>query len=146
MEELQRSTIKKLQAKNPYQGGNPCMDRATFLATGQQEARTRWGTHASGAAFDRKKTPYLTEAAQEFIAQQALCMIAGLGPQNELCGMLALGKPGFVETSDSSTCLLHLDSQFKTSCLLQGLRQSRFRGRSDRLGLFLIRHSTRERL
>src|SRR6266567_9417735 len=100
MEELQRSTIKKLQAKNPYQGGNPCMDRATFLATGQQEARTRWGTHASGAAFDRKKTPYLTEEAQQFLAEPTVCVLAGLGPAHQLAGMLALGTPGFVQAPD----------------------------------------------
>ena len=29
--------------------------------TGQELARTRWDTHASGEAFDRKKSPYLTE-------------------------------------------------------------------------------------
>ncbi len=39
------------------------------LPVGQHQARTYWGTHASGAAFDRKKTPYLTEQAQAFIAE-----------------------------------------------------------------------------
>ena len=39
------------------------------LPLGQHLARTRWGTHASGMAFDRKKTSYLTEQAQAFIAE-----------------------------------------------------------------------------
>jgi hypothetical protein len=35
------------------------------LPVGQQQARTHWGTHASGEAFDKKKKPYLTQEAQE---------------------------------------------------------------------------------
>ena len=54
------------------------------LPFGQLLARTRWGTHASGLAFDRKKTSLLTEQAQAFIAEQSLCVIAGPGPQAEL--------------------------------------------------------------
>jgi hypothetical protein len=41
------------------------------LPLGQHLARTRWGTHASGMAFDRKKTSYLTEQAQAFIAERS---------------------------------------------------------------------------
>jgi hypothetical protein len=67
------------------------------LPVGQHLARTYWGTHASGAAFDRKKTPYLTEQAQAFIAEQVFCVIAGLGPHNELGGLLVMGKPDFVQ-------------------------------------------------
>lgn len=118
------------------------MDVGISLPVGQEQARTRWGTHESGAAFDRKKTPYLTEQAQKFIAQQALCVIAGPGPEDELCGLLAMGEPGFVKTPDTHTCLLQLDSQYSTSRLLQGVGQSSF----ARLGLFFICHPTRERL
>ncbi len=39
------------------------MSWQTVPQTGQQLARTRWGTHESGEAFDRKKSPYLTERA-----------------------------------------------------------------------------------
>lgn len=140
------------------------------LPIGQQKARTRWGTHASGAAFDRKKSSYLTEQAQEFIAQQALCVIAGLDSQDELGGLLAMGTPGFVQTPDMHTCLLRLDSELATSRILVRLQQS-FRDidtidkppslfksifarlrrsphdrQITRLGLFFICHPTRERL
>ncbi len=122
------------------------MDEDTSLPLGQQQARTRWGTHVSGAAFDRKKTPYLTEQAQAFIAQQMFCVLAGLGPHHEPSGLLALGKPGFVQTLDRHTCLLQLDHRMGTSPLLRRLRQSLPAGGVAQLGLFFISHSTRERL
>jgi len=112
------------------------------LPAGQEEARTRWGTHASGAAFDRKKTLYLTEQAQQFIAQQALCVIAGLGPEDDLCGMLAMEQVGFVHILDTHTCLLQLHHQLASSRIVQGLAHSQ----SAHLGLFFISHLTRERL
>jgi len=120
------------------------MDVHASIPLGQQEARTRWGTHESGAAFDRKKTPYLTEQAQEFIAQQALCVIAGLGPKNELGGLLVMGEPGFIQTPDASTCLLQLVEGIEISPVLQGLYQGA--GKPAQLGLFFICHPTRERL
>lgn len=43
--------------------GEGYMD-VSALPPGQHLARTYWGTHESGAAFDRKKTSYLTEQDQ----------------------------------------------------------------------------------
>ncbi len=114
------------------------------LSPGQQLARTRWGTHASGTAFDRKKTSYLTEQAQQFMAQQALCVIAGLDSHDELGGLLALGTPGFVEPLGKHQCLLQLDSHLRDSRLLQRLDHKP--ARLTHLGLFFIRHTTRQRL
>lgn len=146
------------------------MREHTPLPIGQQQARTRWGTHVTGKAFDRKKSTYLTEQAQEFIAQQAFCVIAGLDPQDELGGLLAMGSPGFVQTPDMHTCLLRLESDLATSRIFLRLRQSsrskdlideppplfkrifaRLRrplrdSQVTRLGLFFICHPTRERL
>ena len=116
------------------------------LPVGQQQARTRWGTHESGAAFDRKKSFYLTEQAQAFLAQQAFCVIAGRGSGNELDAQLVMEKPGFVELVDQRTCLLHLNDRLRTSPLLQGLQQASAAGLSDQVGLFFICHPTRERL
>lgn len=116
------------------------------LPSGQQLARTRWGTHASGEAFDRKKTAHLTEPARTFIAQQGLCVIAGLDDHNEPGGLLVPGLPGFVQTPDKHTCLLQLDSQFGASRILQRLRYSSRNAQGTRLGLFFISHPTRERL
>ena len=118
----------------------------TTLAIGQQQARARWGTHASGEAFDRKKSSYLTEQAQQFLAQQAICVVAGLDLQNELSGLLVLGTPGFVQTPDEHTCLLRLDKHLGNSRILQRVRQSPQNGQVGQPGLFFICHPTRERL
>jgi hypothetical protein len=64
------------------------------LPLGQLLARTRWDTHASGLAFDRKKTSLLAEQAQAFIAEQSLCVIAGPGPQAELLPSPSSVLPG----------------------------------------------------
>jgi uncharacterized protein len=122
------------------------MSKQTVLHNGQYKARTLWGTHASGAAFDRKKTPYLTQRAQEFIAQQAMCVIAGLTPHNELDGVLVLGQPGFVRVLDESTCLLQLEDRSRASRILQRLHHALSTGQVAWLGLFFISHPTRERL
>ena len=119
------------------------------LPSGQQQARSRWGTHASGEAFDRKKSVYLTEQARSFIVQQSQCVIAGLDDQNEPGGLLVLDMPGFVQAPDGQTCLLRIDSQFRTSRILQGLLCSSRHEQHEhmaRLGLFFISHPTRERL
>ncbi len=122
------------------------MSTQAFLHVGQHQARTRWGTHASGAAFDRKKTPYLTQRAQEFIAQQAMCVIAGLTPHNELDGVLVLGQPGFIQVLDESTCLLRLESRSRASRILEKLHHALSTGQVAWLGLFFMCHPTRERL
>ncbi len=122
------------------------LEVAVSLPIGQQQARTRWGTHASGEAFDRKKKPYLTEQAQDFIAQQALCVIAGLDTDNELGGLLALGASGFVHSIDRHTCLLRLDSNLSSTSIVQRLYQPSHTGVATKLGLFFINHTTRERL
>ncbi|GAC1519980.1 MAG: hypothetical protein NVS3B14_21920 [Ktedonobacteraceae bacterium] len=122
------------------------MEANESLPLGQQEARTRWGTHESGAAFDKKKSTYLTEQAQMFIAQQAFCVIAGPGPENDLCGLITVGKPGFVGTPDRQTCLLHLGNQFRNTRIIQRLCHSSSAGRDAQLGLFFFCHPTRERL
>ncbi|MBV9690316.1 MAG: pyridoxamine 5'-phosphate oxidase family protein [Ktedonobacteraceae bacterium] len=118
----------------------------TPLPAGQEQARTRWNTHASGEAFDCKKSSYLTEQAQKFIVQQGQCVVAGLNGHNELGGLLVLGTPGFVQTPDEHTCLLRLDGDLATSAILLKLHQSFQDGQTARLGLFFICHPTRERL
>jgi hypothetical protein len=116
------------------------------LPPGQQRARTRWGTHESGAAFDKKKTPYLSEQAQEFLAQQSFCVIAGLGTYQEIYGMLAMEKPGFVQVLDQQTCILELSHDTDCSPIMQALRQCQSAEKTAHLGLFFINHASRERL
>lgn len=121
------------------------VDDEQVLSPGQREARRRWGTEASGAAFDRKKKPYLTERAREFLAQQSFCVIAGLDTQGQPGGLLALEGFGFVQTPDEQTCLLRLSKQYETMRPLERLR-SFFPGIYPDLALFFISHATRERL
>lgn len=114
--------------------------------TGQELARTRWGTHESGEAFDRKKSPYLTERARQFMAQQAMCVLAGLTPDGGLDGVLMLGQPGFVQVFDASTCALQLEHQSRASSILRGLYLAHSMGRVAWVSLFFLCHPTRERL
>ncbi len=121
------------------------MDRQN-IPYGQYVARTRWNTHASGSIFDRKKTSFLTEQAQAFIAERPFCVIAGFGLHHEVCGLLAMAKPGFAYPSDRHTCLLQLDRGTEDSALFQQLQRCFELGRTARVGLLFIRHATRERL
>lgn len=125
---------------------NILVDVHTSIPAGQQYARTLWNTQESGAAFDRKKTTYLTEEAQRFIAQQSFYVIAGLGPHNKLDGWLVMGEPGCVKTPDEHTCILRIADTMEHAGLLQGFQQSFRQGQTARLGLFFISHATRERL
>jgi len=116
------------------------------IPAGQHYARTRWNTHESGAAFDRKKTTYLTEQAREFIAQQSFYVIARSGPQNKLDGWLVMGEPGCVSTPDEHTCILRIARSLEHIGLQQGLQQTSRKEHAVQSGLFFISHATRERL
>ncbi len=116
------------------------------ISQGQQEARTRWGTHESGAEFDRKKRSFLTEEAREFIAEQAMCVIVGPDPVQRPCGLLIAGQPGFVETPDEHTCLLPLDRRYEESYFIQGLRSAWAGASKPRLALCFLQHTTRQRI
>lgn len=120
--------------------------RTHDLPQGQQEARTRWGTHASGAVFDEKKKPFLTEYAQEFLTQRVFCAMAGLGPQQELQGQMVMFAPGGVSTPDRETCILDLDNLSSALPIMQHLQQAQRIARTVQLGLFFIDHAARQRL
>lgn len=122
------------------------MSAEASIPVGQQQARKRWQTQISGAEFDRKKTRYLTRQAEEFITQQAYCVIAGLDAHNMLCGSLVMSHPGFVQVLNPYTCLVRLHSDNCATLLLHGLYHAHSRQHISRLGLFFIRHPTRERL
>lgn len=116
------------------------------LPPGQQQARIRWGTQESGAAFDRKKRSYLTEQAQAFLAQRAWGVITGRGPYQELDAQMIMEQPGFIEIVDQNTCLLHLHERFCTSLLWQRLYYATLAGCSEQVGLLFMCHLTRQRL
>ena len=116
------------------------MSASLDMLTGQAAARARWHTEQSGAAFDRKKTEAMPPDAQEFVALQSLCIVAGLDGDGNVDAALAFGEPGFVETPGPHTCRLGLDREV-VARLLEGLAYDR-----RRWALFFISHPTRERL
>ena len=122
------------------------MDVRMSIPQGQQQARERWNTEQSGAAFDLKKKPYLTEEAREFIAQRSFFAMSGLGRANELDGLLVMDSPGCVQTPDNHSCLLRLDYKLGHTPLVQRLLYSSYDDQHPQLGLFFISHATRERL
>ncbi len=116
------------------------------VSQGQQEARTRWGTHESGAEFDRKKRTFLSEEAREFIAQQVMCVVVGPGSEQMPYALLLAGWPGFVEMPDRYTCLIPIDRCYEQSSLVQGIRAVLDSGGLPRLALCFIQHVTRQRI
>lgn len=116
------------------------------ISQGQQEARTRWGTHESGEAFDRKKRPFLTEEARAFIAQQVMGVLVGPGMEQEPRGLLLAGMPGFIETPDAFTCLIPIDRRYEASGCMRGISAAIARGESPRLALCFVQHVTRQRI
>jgi hypothetical protein len=117
-----------------------------LLSTGQQEARTRWGTQESGAAFDRKKMRALSNEAQEFIAQQTLCIVGGPGVQQTLSGLVIAGLPGFVQMPDQRTCLVPIDSGLLNAPIIQRIYQAQQVGEAIRIALCFLNHATRQRI
>lgn len=116
------------------------------ISQGQQEARTRWGTHEEGAAFDRKKHTFLTEEAREFIARQVMCTIVGPALDQGPCGLLIAGQPGFVGMPDERTCLIPIARRYEKARFVQGLYSARTGGSPPLLALCFLQHFTRQRI
>lgn len=116
------------------------------IAQGQQEARTRWGTHESGLAFDRKKRSCLTEDARVFVARQTMCVLAGPGPHRGPCGLLLGGRPGFIEVTDERTCLIPVPPECQQTGVLRSIRGALLEETRPRIALCFTRHATRQRL
>jgi hypothetical protein len=64
------------------------------LNPGQAWARTRWNSHGSGAAFDRKKQPYLAPEMRVFAERQDLCIVSFVDNDGQVCGRLLHGRLG----------------------------------------------------
>lgn len=118
----------------------------TMVSRGQQEARTRWGTHASGAEFDRKKRTFLTDEAREFLSEQVMCVIVGPDPEQRPCSILLVGQPGFIETPDECICLIPVDRSHEGTSLLRGIDMALTDGATPRLALCCVQHVTRQRI
>jgi hypothetical protein len=62
--------------------------------SGQVWARTRWNTHGSGAAFDRKKQPYLAPNMKVFAESQDFCIVSFVDDNGQVGGRLLDGRLG----------------------------------------------------
>ena len=122
------------------------MQTGIDISRGQREARTRWGTHESGAEFDRNKHPFLTEEAREFIRQQGMCVLAGADLQGTPCGLLIMEQPNFVAMPDMHTCFLPINQQYAESPVVRGVCHALASGSRPHLALCFVQHATRQRI
>jgi len=74
-----------------------------------------------------------------------MCVIAGIGPQSDVCGSLVMSNPGLVYMVDKKPCLLPLD-WLGASQLVCGLYQAQARGRLPQVAVCFLFHASRERL
>jgi hypothetical protein len=115
------------------------IDPATL---GQAWARTRWNSHGSGAAFDRKKQPYLAPEMKVFAESQDFCIVSFMDNDGQVCGRLLHGRLGeFAKASDDH----HLIIQ-PLNRIIGDLPSPKVCARSWQLGLMFIEFETRKRL
>jgi hypothetical protein len=70
------------------------MNQMDVSNVGQTWARTRWNSHGSGAAFDRKKQPYLAPEMRVFAESQSFCIVSFVDNDDHVCGRLLHGRQG----------------------------------------------------
>jgi hypothetical protein len=112
------------------------------LNPGQTWARTRWNTHGPGAAFDRKKQPFLSPEMKDFAERQDFCVISFLDTNDQVSGRLLHGRAGeFVQAPDDHHLIIQ---PLNLSMDDLGLRKSG--ARSWRVGLVFVEFKTRKRV
>jgi hypothetical protein len=67
------------------------MNQIDAANSGQAWARARWNTHGSGAAFDRKKQPYLAPDMKVFAESQDFCIVSFVDDNGQVGGHLLHG-------------------------------------------------------
>jgi uncharacterized protein len=118
------------------------MNQMDVSNVGQTWARNRWNSHGSGAAFDRKKQPYLAPEMRVFAESQNFCIVSFVDNDGHVCGRLLHGRPGeFAKVPDEH----HLFIQ-PLNRTMGGLPSRKANARSCQLGLIFIEFKTRTRL
>jgi hypothetical protein len=109
---------------------------------GQAWARTRWNSDGLGAAFDRKKQPYLAREMKAFAESQDFCIVSFLDNNARVCGRLLYGRLGeFAKASEENHLIIQPlngtmgESPSRKAC-----------ARSWQLGLMFVEFKTRKRL
>jgi uncharacterized protein len=109
---------------------------------GQAWARTRWKSHESGAAFDRKKQPYLAPEMKVFAESQEFCIVSFVDNDGQACGRLLHGQVGeFAQAPDDHHLMIRPLNQ-----TIGDLGSRKACAKSRQLGLLLIEFRTRRRL
>jgi uncharacterized protein len=118
------------------------MNQIDAPSPGQVWARTRWNTQESGAAFDRKKQPYLAPDMKVFAESQDFCIVSFVDDDGQVSGRLLHGHVGeFTHAPDDYHLIVRPlnriieDFVSRTAC-----------ARSWQLGLMFIEFKTRKRL
>jgi hypothetical protein len=109
---------------------------------GQVWARTRWNTHGSGAAFDRKKQPYLAPDMKVFAESRDFCIVSFADDDGQVSGRLLHGRLGeFAKAPDDHHLLVR-----PLNRIAGDLVSPNACARSWQLGLMFIDFETRKRL
>ena len=112
------------------------------ISPGQDWARTRWNSHGTGAAFDRKKNPYLTPEAKAFVERQEFCIVSFADDDDQVCGRLLHGRlTDFTEVLDDGHLIIR-----SLNGLSADLLSSKAPERGQRLAVIFIEFKTRQRL
>ena len=118
------------------------MNKVDAPNPGQVWARTPWNSHGSGAAFDRKKQPYLAPEMKFFAESQDFCIVSFVDNEGQVCGRLLHGRLGeFVKAPDDHHLIIQPLNQTTGD-----LPPRNACARSWRLGLVFIEFKTRKRL
>jgi hypothetical protein len=129
--------VSQLGHRKPFR-----MNKIDAPNPGQAWARTRWNSHGSGAAFDRKKQPYLAPAMKVFAESQDFCIVSFVDNGGQVSGRLLHGRLGeFAKVPDDH----HLIMQ-PLNRTTGDLLSRKACARSWRLGLMFIEFKTRKRL
>jgi hypothetical protein len=117
------------------------LHRINDFSPGQTWARTRWNTHGSGAAFDRKKQFSLSPAMKDFAEGQDFCVISFVDTNAQVSGRLLHGRLGeFAKAPDDH----HLIIQ-PLNLTLDDLPLCNPGAGSWQLGIIFIEFKTRKR-
>lgn len=97
------SHVTRTRKQKPFR-----MNQIDAPSPGQVWARTRWNTQESGAAFDRKKQPYLAPDMKVFAESQDFCIVSFVDDDGQVSGRLLHGHVGEF-TTRPTTIILSFD-------------------------------------
>jgi hypothetical protein len=118
------------------------MNQINAANPSQAWTRTRWNTDGSGAAFDRKKQPYLAAEMKVLAESQDFCIVSFVDNGGQVCGRLLHVRLGeFAKAPDDH----HLIIQ-PLNRTMGDLRSRKACAKSWQLGLVFIEFKTRKRL